>query len=156
MKYIFLAIAVILTILSVIRAMTLPDQSSKVPVIYWTTDPNPARTVQIELFHKWLIKNGYVTKEGTPIVELRLDTANNTAQKVIVQGVSGVGSDIWDMFSGPTVRLHNSIGLLEDVTEAGKELSFSPDFTFPALYSDLTINDRQYASLAMSTPPCTG
>ncbi len=145
MKYLFLIIALFLIVLSGIRAMTLPDMTSAVPVIYWSTDPNPARTEQIHLFHQWLEKNGYVTADGQHKVEMRLDTANQGTNKLIVQGVSGVASDVFDMYSGPVVRIYQTIGMVHDVTEAGLKLGFSPQSTYPALEADLTINGRQYA-----------
>ena len=145
MKYIFLITAILLICLGAIRAMTLPDRTSAVPVIYWSTDPNPARVEQIRLFHQWLVKNGYITADGQHKVEMRLDTANQGTTKLVVQGVSGVASDVFDMFSGPTVRVYQTIGMLNDVTQEGLKLGFSPQFTYPAIEDAITINGRQYA-----------
>lgn len=59
MKYLFLILAVVLVIASVFTGMSMPDANSDVPVIYWVTDANPARTEQVLLFHRWMIKQGH-------------------------------------------------------------------------------------------------
>ena len=52
--------------------LTEPDMASDVPVIYWSTDPNPARIKQVDQFHEWLVESGHTTMDGRPNVELRL------------------------------------------------------------------------------------
>ena len=48
--------------------LTEPDMRSDVPVIYWATDPNPARVQQVVDFHDWLVENGHTTPDGKPSV----------------------------------------------------------------------------------------
>ncbi|HEX7010912.1 MAG TPA: extracellular solute-binding protein [Phycisphaeraceae bacterium] len=59
MKRIFLGILVLLALASVGTVLSLPEARSPVPILYWVTDPNPARLEQIRLFHQWLIRNGH-------------------------------------------------------------------------------------------------
>jgi multiple sugar transport system substrate-binding protein len=119
--------------------LTEPDMSSDVPVIYWATDPNPARIQQVADFHQWLVENGHTTAEGRPKVELRLETVS-ADRKGVIQGVSGVAADIMDC----NVPWYQSIGLLADVTEEAQRYGFGIDHTYAALEPLLTVDGRQY------------
>ncbi len=59
MKCLFAVLLILLVAAGVLTALMMPDARSEVPVIYWVTDPNPARIEQINTFHDWLIANGY-------------------------------------------------------------------------------------------------
>ncbi len=54
MKYIFLAIAVILIGASLGTYMTMPQMQHDYPVVYWVTDNNATRRAQLRVFHDWL------------------------------------------------------------------------------------------------------
>ncbi|MDX1683164.1 MAG: hypothetical protein R3336_08590, partial [Phycisphaeraceae bacterium] len=82
MKYLFAVIALLLVVASVIVAWSMPSAQTEIPVIYWVTDPNPARVEQAGGFDKWLIENGHVTEDGKPVVQLRIETGNRTNQKI--------------------------------------------------------------------------
>jgi len=138
MKYVFLIILTLLLAASVGTALIAPDAGSDVPVIYWVTDPNPARGEQIAKFHRWLEKHGH------PRMELRLDTANRDVAKMIIQGVSGVGGDIMDIWTGSGMRYFHEVGLLTDVTEWAKELGFDPSYTYASMKPEITLRGRQY------------
>lgn len=113
MKYIFLSILAILIVASIAISWTNRKAPSGKPVIYWVTDNNPARALQIKNFESWMKKNGY------PDVELRVDTANGDLSKKIIQSVSGVGGDVMDTYPGYGDLIYfNEIGLVEDVTDA--------------------------------------
>ncbi|MFL2542591.1 MAG: hypothetical protein ACJ0UT_11600 [Candidatus Latescibacterota bacterium] len=62
MKRLFLICFLTLSAAGAATWMTEPDMGSDVPVIYWATDPNPARIEQVDKFHKWLVKNGHTTR----------------------------------------------------------------------------------------------
>jgi multiple sugar transport system substrate-binding protein len=143
-KLLFASIAVVLALASAGTWLSYPDHQSEVPVIYWVTDRNPARNMQVHLFHQWLIKNGHVTAEGKPAVELRLDSANNEQSKKIIQGVSGVGGDVMDLYNGGTMRYFQTIGLLTDVTDWASELQYDPTYTWDAIRPEITTDGRQY------------
>jgi|TARA_B100000809_G_scaffold149400_1_gene146914 multiple sugar transport system substrate-binding protein len=119
--------------------LTEPDMSSDVPVIYWATDPNPARIEQVAEFHQWLVDHGHTTPAGKPRAELRLETVN-ADRKGVIQGVSGVAADIMDC----SVPWYQSIGLLADVTEEAERYGFGIDHTYAALEPLLTVDGRQY------------
>ena len=139
MKHLFLYVAFALAAAWLGTYLTSPAAESDVPVIYWTTDPNPARIEQIARFHRWLVEQGHVTEDGRPGCELRLDTASR-GPKQVVQGVSGVAADVMDS----DVRWFAELGLLEDLTEPAREMGFSVDDTWGGLSPELTYEGRQY------------
>ena len=57
MKYLFAIVAALLVASSFAIYSSFPDIQTEIPVIYWVTDPNPAREEQVNLFHEWLIDN---------------------------------------------------------------------------------------------------
>jgi multiple sugar transport system substrate-binding protein len=137
MKWIFLGVAVVLTLASLGVYAALPGKTSDVPVVYWVTDRNPARDEQVALFQQWLAEN-YPDVE----IDLRLDMGNSDRQKKVVQGVSGVAGDIQDQGSGVDLRYFRELGLNTDITEAAEARGFSYKKTFPALREDLTLVTR--------------
>jgi len=139
MKTIFCVSLAALVAASVITVFMNPEAQTTVPVLYWVTDPNPARTLQVATFQQWLAKNGY------PRFELRVDTANASPSKMLIQGVSGVGSDIIGHCGGMRMRYFNSVGLLTDVTDWARELGFGPGYTYEAMEPEITVSGRQYA-----------
>ena len=140
MKRLFLGVLVVLLAATVGTILNTPEVESDVPILYWVTDPNPAREQQIRSFHKWLVANGH-TKPGDPtrpICEMRVDTANNDISKKIIQGVSGVAGDVMDLVtaSGHQEFFHD-MGLLQDLTDDAKRLGFDPSQTWPAIESGI-------------------
>ena len=166
MRWLFATIAVALVAASVAVVSTQPGAQSEVPIIYFATGTNPFRIKDVDIFHQWLIDNGYTTEDGKPILEMRLDVAHE-GDKRVIQGVSGVASDILQV----TVPWYHQLGLIEDVTEAADSLGFDVSKTWPALEPLLTVDGRQYgfpanvvatsfwinldtfAALAMEPPP---
>ncbi|MEM1026929.1 MAG: extracellular solute-binding protein [Planctomycetota bacterium] len=122
---------------------SMPNYQTDRPVIYWVTDKNPARDLQVQRFHEWLVDQGHVDEKGQPIVELRLDMGNSDNSKKIIQSVSGVGGDLMDT-NAASMRLLQAMGVLTDLTEDAKEMGFGLDKTFPAIADDLSVDGRQY------------
>lgn len=143
MKILFAVLLCVLCAAAAGTYVSFPDTGSDVPVIYWVTDRNPARELQVETFHKWLVKQGHVTGEGTPKVELRLDMANRDISKQIIQSVSGVGGDLMDI-GGGNLPLFEAMGIVTDVTDAGVALGFDPSQTYRAIGPEITVDGRQY------------
>ena len=143
MKYLFAITAVILAFGGVGTYLSYPDVTSDVPVLYWVTDANPARRQQVDLFHQWLVAQGYTTEAGEPMMELRLDTGNRNLSKQIVQGVSGVASDVMDISPG-RLGYFQAVGMLTDVTRDAKALGFSPAQTYDMVEPEITVQGRQY------------
>jgi multiple sugar transport system substrate-binding protein len=95
--------------------------------------------MQIDRFHAWLKKQGY------PEAEVRVDSANTESWKKIIQGVSGVAGDVMDMWSpGGDMYFYNEVGIIEDLTDAARELGFDVSTTYPALETSLTVEGRQF------------
>lgn len=143
MKYLILAILGLLVVASIGNVLSQPDLRTDKPVIYWVTDANPARREQVRLFGDWLSKNGY------PQIDLRLDMANADRTKKIIQGVSGVAGDVMDQGSGGDMRYFREIGLNADVTRWAQDLGFDPSKTYRSVETEITITDedgvrRQY------------
>lgn len=144
MKVLFSIVALLLVLASIGVGLSMPAALSDVPVIYWVTDPNPARTQQAAGFHDWLVKHGHVTVDGRPIVQLRLDFSNSDNTKKVIQGVSGVGSELFDQ-SSTTLHFSQAVGIVADVTDRARELGFDTSRTYASIVPDLTVNGRQYA-----------
>ncbi|BAM04696.1 ABC transporter substrate-binding protein [Phycisphaera mikurensis] len=144
MKYLFAASLVVLLLCSVGLRLSFPDVSSDKPVIYWITDKNPARVEQVDTFHRWLVKEGHVDEEGEAVCELRIDTSNSDNTKKVIQSVSGVGSDVMDLYAGYNMRLMSSMGVLAPLNEPAERLGFSLDDTFEVLEPEISVNGQQY------------
>ncbi|MEM6553510.1 MAG: ABC transporter substrate-binding protein [Planctomycetota bacterium] len=144
MKILFGVILTVLVATSLGTYLSYPDARSEVPVIYWVTDRNPARVLQVQRFHEWLVKNGHVTEDGKPVVELRLDMANRDQAKQIIQTVSGVASEVLDVGGGQAMRLFRQMEVIEDVTDEALAMGFDPSQTYAALESEITVDGRQY------------
>jgi multiple sugar transport system substrate-binding protein len=136
MKYLCAVIAILLIVASAMTFYSFSDQRSERTVLYWIAGINPAREEQAALFEKWMDDNGY------PPVELRIE-GPKIAKKNIVQGVAGVAGDIFDCYQGEVI-LFQSIGLLEDVTDTAQEMGFGLSETYPGVWSDMTVDGRQY------------
>lgn len=139
MKTLFAIVLAALAAATFVTVRSLPDSRSDVPILYWVTDANPARVEQIRTFRKWLRKHGH------PEFEVRVDTVNVAPEKVVVQGVSGVCGDIIDHTGGASMRFREAVGILDDVTDSGRELGFDPAQTYAAMEPELTSNGRQYS-----------
>lgn len=138
MKLFFAACILALSLGSALLYWTLPGKQSELPVIYWITTDDHNKQEIITVFREWL------RDEGLPDVDLRIDNTNQDPTKKLVQGVSGVGADLLDLYIFQQ-DLFPATGMLLDVTEEGKRLGFSPDDTYPALRDDIVHSGRQYS-----------
>lgn len=102
--------------------------------IVWTSVDNPARRAQMDLFNR-----------RHPDIELTLDPANNTLEKIIVQSVAGIGPDLFDVFGRYALYSFVEADIPLDVTEAAARYGFGPDATWPAAAESVMIGGRQYA-----------
>ena len=136
-KQLFLICLGVLAVASAALYWTLPDQRSPVPVLYWITQVDSVKLETIELFKAWR------RERGLPPVEVRIDNINQDPTKKLAQGLSGVGADIFDIYTFET-EVFSQSGMLMDVTELAKAGGYSPAATFPACYDDLMVNGRQY------------
>ncbi|MEZ5278504.1 MAG: extracellular solute-binding protein [Opitutaceae bacterium] len=88
-------------------------------------------------FENWLVEKGY------PPVHLRIDAANNDPSKKLIQGISGVGGDLFDNYADQTY-LMQSTGILADLTGPARQYGFGPESTFESIRSNFMIDGRQW------------
>jgi multiple sugar transport system substrate-binding protein len=137
-KRAFLLSLAVLALASAALYWTVPGRRTDVPVIYWITQDDENKRAIVTTYHEWL------AQQGLPEVDLRIDNTNQDPTKKLVQGLSGVGADIFDLYIYE-VDLFPATGMLADVTEEAKQLGFSPAATYPALRDDLVSSGRQYS-----------
>ena len=128
--------------------MTLPENLSGMPQLWWTSDPSPARTEQIGAFEQWVADKGFGQ------LDLKLDNNSSGSGpgsgagrvlKVVIQSSCGVGSDIVDVYSRAELRHYVDAGVLCDVTDLAQERGFGPEKTYACIRDEICIDDRQYA-----------
>lgn len=139
MKYLFMCIFALLACASVATWHMLPASQFDVPVIYWVTDPNPARVEQVAIFQRWLKKD-----PSRPEMQVLLDAANSRTEKKVIQGVSGVAGDTMDIGGGAGMRYFNAIGLIEPVTKYAQKYGYGLDTTYEAIRPELAQDGEQY------------
>ncbi len=138
MKLLFVICAVILSGLTILAVETLPERRSNAPLLWWTSDANPARGPQIKAFEEWMVKKGYGP------VDMELDSATLDSMKVIIQSVSKVGSDVIDVYGAHRLHEYVVAGVLLDVTDLAKEYGFGPDKTYASVWDSISVDGRQY------------
>jgi len=115
-KLIFLLCYAVLAVLTTVAMWIKPSVESG--QLVWATDPNPARTEQMELF-----------RDEYPEHDIMIDPDSGGKQKVITQSLAGVGPDFFD--SGPLdVPDYVDAGIAMDLTpiiEMGKDPRPSPE-----------------------------
>lgn len=138
MKAFFAIVTLILILGSTLLYWTLPGKQNELPVIYWITQDDHNKQEIVSVFREWL------RDEGLPDVDLRIDNTNQDATKKLVQGVSGVGADLMDLY-GFQQDLFPATGMLLDVTAEAKQLGFAASDTYPALRDEIVHDGRQYS-----------
>jgi len=139
MKALFIFCFLVMIGLSIVAVATLPERRADVPLLYWTSDPNPARGPQMAAFERWL------SAEGFGEANLKLDSNNAGVMKVIIQSASGVASDVVDIYGGGQLRQYVAAGVLMDITDIAKKQGFDLSHTYASVEQEITVNGRQYA-----------
>ncbi len=143
MKRTFLVCLLALTVASTLLHWSLPEQQSAAPVLYWVTQNDPVKRETTALFRDWLVA------QGLPPVEVRIDNASQQRTgttgepKELIQGVSGMGGDLIDIYLYQ-MELFQATGMLMDVTEIARRESFDPSVTYQAINTDIVLDGRQY------------
>jgi multiple sugar transport system substrate-binding protein len=139
MKYLFLLCLVLLVAATVVTERFEPAGPGKIPIIYWLTDPNPARTDQVNSFKEWM-------KRVHPGIDcdLIVDSANDDPTKSVIQAVSGVGDDIMDQGGGgmryfQAIGAVRDLGRVSDMNSLARRMGFGPDKTYPAVTPEISI-----------------
>ena len=98
MKFLFPVIAVVLCLAGVGTYLSFPDTASPIPVLYWTTGPNPTRVRTVEVFHEWLITRGHGQRhELTTMEQLRAfrDRPWTDEQRRAIASANPEGAKVW-------------------------------------------------------------
>lgn len=140
MKNIFLFIlGALIAFSQFVSWKTAPDGStSNLPVVYWVTDTNPIRPVQVAQFRAWLKAKGF------PDVDLRIDVNNRNPQKMVLQGVAGVAGDLLEDYPYHYHYL-DAIGIIEPIADLEARFGYPDSDRFPALLNELTNEKGQIA-----------
>jgi multiple sugar transport system substrate-binding protein len=112
--------------------------ASGVPVIYWATDQNPTRETTVKLYRAWLKKNGY------PDMDVRVDPVNGQAQKLIIQGLSGVAPDMFNIF-GWDLQYLNQLGIIANLDPIISNLPIPSENHDPVVSNELFIDGKRMA-----------
>lgn len=144
MKYLFVICALVFIFTSLATRMSYPDTGDGPAILYWVTDPSPARDAHTQGFEAWQIEHGHIDAQGQPLARAVVDPNNGTQDKIMIQGVAGVASDVIDTRWGRQLRLFQAVGILKDTTEIAKRRGFSPADTWAAIEPEITIDGRQY------------
>ena len=166
MKWIFLAALVVLGVATfALYATRQAAVTSDAPVLYLAIPPGPDSLDTLKAYQGWL------KETGLPAVDLRVDPANSDATKVIIQGISGIGSDLIPTSFGADMQYLHATGLLTDLTPNSAQEGFGPETILPAARDETMIDGRQYgyptllyvlmnyinvdtfAQVGMATPP---
>jgi multiple sugar transport system substrate-binding protein len=133
----FLVCLLVLTAASALLHWSLPENRSPVPVLYWATQDDPVKRETVVLFGQWL------RDRGLPPIDLRIDHSNQDTMKKLVQGVSGVGDDLLDLYFSE-LEVIQATGMLADLTDDARRDGYDPGQTYAAALSDITVRGRQY------------
>lgn len=139
MRKLFLIIVSVLVIASVCTVASRKQEDSTGPVLSWKTGICPERHAQVELFRRWMVREGYVDKDGQPLFDVKLEA--ESIQSTMIQAVSGVGADILDRVP---VNRYAPMGVLEDITDFAEKNGLAPSDGYPGAASLITWNGRQY------------
>lgn len=107
--------------------------SGKTPIV-WTSDDNPLRQDQIQLFNRL-----------NPALALQLDPANQGMEKVIVQALAGVGPDLFDCRDANQLSAYVKAGIALDLTDDLRSRGIDvPRDTWPCMSSMCVLEGRVY------------
>ncbi|MCA9312317.1 MAG: extracellular solute-binding protein, partial [Phycisphaerales bacterium] len=112
---------------------------TSIPVLVWSTDDNPARKIQCQLFRTWHLRT-----YGEP-VDILPDPANRQITKTIVQSLANAGPDLIESYGPAQVRQFVASGMALDVSEFAAERGFGLDRVFPVAHDSMAVDGRQYA-----------
>ena len=110
-----------------------------IPVLVWSTDDNPARKIQCQLFRTWHLRT-----YGEP-VDILPDPANRQITKTIVQSLANAGPDIIESYGPAQIRQFVASGMALDVTDIAAGKGFGLDQVFPVAHDSMAVDGRQYA-----------
>ncbi len=132
MKYVFLGLIALFVAMYAYAVSTLetlgdPNRTT----VFWSTDPNPARTKQVAIFEKL-----------NPDLEGLVDKRDGT--KIIVRCATGTGPDVVDVYDVFELATFAEAGILMDLTPFADSLGFGVENTYASLREGLSYEGKQY------------
>lgn len=109
------------------------------PRLVWSTDDNPARRTQCQLFRVW-----HLRQYGEPL-DIQTDPSNRDITKTIVQCIAGSGPDVIEAYGPAELAQFVQAGVARDITERAVEGGFDLSRVFPAAVSSIAVDGRQFA-----------
>lgn len=130
-----MACFLILLVLSLIAWRLLPQATERGKTrLVWSTDPNPVRQAQVDLFNKL-----------NPDLFVVIDPNNTDPQKVIVQSQGGVGPDLFDCYGADQVETFALTGVAWDITDELRKRSIDVEkVVWPVALSSFVYRGRVY------------
>ncbi|MEM1212530.1 MAG: ABC transporter substrate-binding protein [Planctomycetota bacterium] len=125
-------------------AWTAPGEEEGSTQLFWVTDLSPVRIEHVDGFTRWQLEQGLIDDQGKPLAKVKVDPNNGDQDKIVIQGVGGVGADIIDTRWGRQVRLFSRVGIIKDITSIAREGGFSVADTWDAIESEIAVDGRQY------------
>ena len=138
--------AILILVLGLFTALAAKLQAPPDHKLVWISDDNPRRKEQIELFEREQL-SGHLNTPGlpdSPKLGLKLDPNNNGMEKVIVQSIGGVGSDLFDCYDQKALSAYVRSGVALDVTEALKARGLSISDMWPAAAPSFVYDGHAY------------
>lgn len=132
--FFFVTLGALVALSLIAQAMKPTREREGRTEIVWTTDPNPAREEQVQIFEAMF-----------PHLMLTIDSNNNDQSKVIVQTTAGIGPDVIDIYSKSQLWTYVQAGILADITDKCMEAGTTPDICWPACRDMMVVDGRQYA-----------
>lgn len=111
---------------------------NKIPCLIWSTDDNPARQIQMQLFRRW-----HMTKYAE-LIDIVTDPANRETTKMVIQSVVGSGADIIESYGPKQFRAFVDAGIALDITEDAANNAFGYRRCYEASWSSFVYKGRQY------------
>ncbi len=144
MKYSLIGIFGALALWSLAAILLIPDKTEgdKTPLV-WTTDPNPQRGPQVDLFN-----------EKNPDCLLAVDPGGADVMKVVVQSSAGMGPDLIDHVFELTIQTYIDAGILWDITDQAKEMGFGPDTLSETTREFVMVRDPETLEFRQYAYPC--
>lgn len=144
MRLIVLLCVLFVVIGGLATVWTAPREEDGSVRLFWVTDLSPVRMAHVNGFTQWQRDQGHVDGNGIPLARVQVDPNNGDQDKIVIQGVGGVGADIIDTRWGRQVRLFSRVGIIKDMTEMARAGGFSVDDTWSAIESEIAVDGRQY------------
>ena len=139
MKVLFFALFSLLTAAGMALYLTRTETTATTPVIFLIGSPGPETQHLLDGFRHWL------KKTGREDVDLRIDAGNTDKSKIILQSISGIGTDLLPSNLGADLHYLHAMGITRDITESARAGGFGPDTFAEVAWDETLIDGRQYA-----------